>query len=168
MINDPQASKGCPLGEAQTKLKFCAVSAAPDPADGVTETPYGNVPPPPAAVTVKAIVVLAVTAPLVPFTVSEYEPAATPEATLRVTADVVAAGFVPNTPVIPEGHPEAARVTDPLNPPLGVTVTVELPPPPDGTVAAAELSVKAAVPVTVNAIVVLAESGPLTPLTASE
>ena len=95
-----------------------------------------------AAVTVRAIVVLAESEPLVPFTVSAYEPAATPAATLIVTAELLVAGFVPNVPVMPDGQFEAASVTGELNPLAGFTITVELPLAPACALAAVALSVK--------------------------
>ena len=42
-----------------------------------------------------------------------------------LTADDVAVGLVPNVPVMPVGHADAARVTKELKPLTGVTVTDE-------------------------------------------
>ena len=104
------------------------------------------------AVTESAIVVLAVSAPLVPLIVREYEPGTTEDATLIVTADVPVVGLVPNTPVIPTGQLAATRVTAPLNPPAAVTVTVDAPLAPAATPAAVDDKVKlgTAAPVTVS------------------
>ena len=97
--------------------------------------------PPPELVTVRAIVVLAFNATLVPLTVNEYAPAATFEATLIVAVDVMKAGLVPNVPVMPAGQLKVVSVTAPEKPFMGVTVTVELPLPPAATDAAVALSV---------------------------
>ena len=78
---------------------------------------------------------------------------------------------MPNVPVIPEGHPDAVRVTDPLKPFNGFTVTVEVPVVPDCTVATVAPSVKlggGGAVVAVSAITALALRAPLTPFTVSE
>ena len=78
-----------------------------------------------AAATVIGMVVAADRLPLVPPTGSEYDPGATVAATLMLTTEDVTVGFVPNVPLIPAGHPDAARVTAALKPLAGVTVTEE-------------------------------------------
>ena len=92
--------------------------------------------------TVSAMVVLALSAPLVPFTANEYDPGATPDPTLIVTTELLVAGLVPNVPVIPAGQPEAASVTPELKPFAGVIVTVEVPVPPAFAAVGVALSVK--------------------------
>ena len=95
-----------------------------------------------AAVTVSAMFVLAASAPLTPFTASEYDPGATLAATLMLTLEEAVAGFVPKVPLMPVGHPDAANVTPELKPFAGVTVTVDIPVDPEFAVTAVEFSVK--------------------------
>jgi hypothetical protein len=92
--------------------------------------------------TAKAILVLADNVPLVPLTGSEYEPGATFAATLIVATEEAVAGFVPNDPVMPAGHPVVERVTPELKPFAGFTLTVDVPVAPGFTDAAVELRVK--------------------------
>ena len=68
-----------------------------------------------------------------------------------ITLDAVV-GLVPNEAVTPVGRPEAARVTLPLNPLSGVTVTVSVPllPPVTDKLGADGESVKLDVPLTVT------------------
>ena len=101
--------------------RLLATPAWEEPAAGATDTPYGNVPPP---VTVSGIVVVALSAPLTPFTGNAYDPAATPGLILMDTPALAMVGFGANVPVIPEGHPAAESVTAELNPLDGDTVTV--------------------------------------------
>ena len=49
---------------------------------------------------------------------------------------------MPNVPVMPAGHPDAANVTAELKPFAGVTVTVDVPVDPTVAVAALALKVK--------------------------
>ena len=119
----------------QVNCRFCATPAAALPFNGVTLN--GD-----AAFTVNAIVVLALAAPPVPFTVNEYDPGVTVDATLIVTAELLVAGLVPNVPVMPAGQPDAANVTAELKPFTGVTLTVELPVPPELAEADVALRVK--------------------------
>ena len=95
-----------------------------------------------AAVTVSAMFVLADSVPVKPFTVSEYVPGATLAATLMLTLEEALAGFVPNVPLMPVGHPDAASVTPELKPFAGITVTVDVPVDPAFAVTAVEFSVK--------------------------
>ena len=88
------------------------------------------------------MVVLAFNAPLAPFTVSEYGPAATPDPTPIVTAEDPVVGFVPKVPAMPAGQPEAVKVTAELNPFKGATVTVDVPLAPATAAAAVALRVK--------------------------
>jgi hypothetical protein len=71
---------------------------------------------------------------------------------LIVTVDEAVAGFVPNTPVMPLGQPDAASVTAELKPLAGVTVTVDVPLDPAAAVAGLALRLKpaGAVPVVVK------------------
>ena len=92
--------------------------------------------------TIKEIVVEAVSAPLEPFTVSEYGPAATLAPTLMVATEVPEVGFVPKVPVTPVGQPAVASVTAALKPFTGVTLTVDIPLAPVATLADVALSVK--------------------------
>ena len=49
------------------------------------------------------------------------------ELALKVTTLVDVVGLVPKLAVTPEGRPDADKVTLPVNPPTGLTVTVLLP-----------------------------------------
>ena len=77
--------------------------------------------------TVSATVVEAVMVPEVPVIVMGNVPPSSVPSPVRVTTllDVVVAGV--NDAVTPAGRPEAAKLTIPVNPYNGVTVTVELP-----------------------------------------
>ncbi len=74
---------------------------------------------------------------------------------------------MPKVPVIPAGQFDAARVTPELNPFTGEIVTVEAPVDPTTAVAAAALIVKFGGPVTVKAMLVLADTPPPAPVTVS-
>ena len=68
-----------------------------------------------------------------------------------VTIDKAVTGLVPNVPVIPAGHPLAAKVTAELKPFAGFAVMLDVPLEPGVADAAVELSVKlgcGAVPLT--------------------
>ncbi len=119
------------------------------------------------ALTVSDIVVLADSAPLVPLTVSKYDPGATDAPTLIVTIEDVVTGFVPNVPVIPAGQPAIASVTPELKPLVGVTITVDAALAPATVDAAPALKPKLGAALTVNEMVVLADNAPLVPLTVS-
>lgn len=49
------------------------------------------------------------------------------ELAVKVTLLVDVVGFVPKVAVTPEGNPDAAKLTLPVNPPEGLTVMVLLP-----------------------------------------
>ena len=85
-----------------------------------------------------------------------------------VTVDAVVAGFVPKVSVMPTGKLDAASVTAELKPFSGAMVTFDVPANPATAVADGALSEKLGAVVTVSAIVVLAVSVPLVPLTVSE
>lgn len=76
---------------------------------------------------VRETVVVWVSAPEVPVIVTVEVPVVAVELAVKVTTLVEVAGFVPNVAVTPEGSPDADRVTLPVNPPAGWTVTVLLP-----------------------------------------
>jgi hypothetical protein len=81
-----------------------------------------------AGVTVREMVVVAVSAPDVPVIVTGYVPWVTPAAAVSVRVLVPAVGFGLKVAVTPVGCPVAARVTLPVNPPASVTVmTLVLP-----------------------------------------
>ena len=77
--------------------------------------------------TVKEIVVVWVSEPDVPVMVTGKVPVVAVALAVKVTTLVEVVGFVPKVAVTPAGKPEAERVTLPVNPPEGVTVTVLLP-----------------------------------------
>jgi len=79
------------------------------------------------AVTVSAMVVLAVSVPEVPVTVMVLVAAVAVAATVNVTTLVEVAGFVAKAAVTPVGNPDAARVTLPANGLTSVTVIVSVP-----------------------------------------
>ncbi len=82
---------------------------------------------PPAALMVSEMVVVCVSVPDVPVIVTVAVPVVAVELAVKVTTLVEVVGFVPKLAVTPLGRPEAESVTDPVNPPEGVTVTVLLP-----------------------------------------
>jgi hypothetical protein len=59
--------------------------------------------------------------------VTDAVPVVAVELAVNVTELVEVVGLVPKLAVTPEGKPEADKVTLPVNPPEGVTVTVLLP-----------------------------------------
>ena len=63
------------------------------------------------------------------------------------------AGFVPNVPTMPEGHPDAAKVTAELKPFTGLTVTADVPLDPAWTEAAVAPSVKFGATIVVESVV---------------
>ncbi len=91
--------------------------------DGVSVKPAG-------AVTVSAMVVVAVKLPEVPVTVTLLGPGVAALVAVKVTTLDDVAGFVAKLAVTPVGSPVAARVTLPMKPlaPATVTVSVALPP----------------------------------------
>jgi hypothetical protein len=84
----------------------------------------------PLLVTVSAMVVLAERLPLVPVMVTVDEPAVAELLAFSVNTLVPVVGLVPKDAVTPLGRPLAARVTLPLNPFAGFTVTVLVPEAP--------------------------------------
>jgi hypothetical protein len=125
-------------------------------------------PPPPAAFTVSEIVVVCVSVPDVPVIVTVEVPVVAVALALKVTVLVEVVGLVPNAAVTPAGRPDADRVTLPVNPPDGVTVTMLLAllPCVTATLAGEAESEKlgAATAVTVNEIVVVWVSAPDVPV----
>ena len=73
------------------------------------------------------MVVLAVSVPDVPVMVTVEVPAVAVLLAVKVITLLAVAGLVPNAAVTPVGKPVAARVTLPVNPFTGVTVTVSVP-----------------------------------------
>ena len=73
-----------------------------------------------------AIVVDAVVEPEVPVIVIVEIPATAVLLAVNVTTLVPLVGFVPKVAVTPLGKPDAASVTLPVNPPVGVTVIVSV------------------------------------------
>lgn len=81
----------------------------------------------PIPVTVRAMVVVALSVPEVPVTVIGYVPATVDAATASVSTLVVVAGLVANAAVTPVGIPDAARATLPVNVPVSFIVIVPVP-----------------------------------------
>ena len=79
------------------------------------------------ALTVRAMVVVAVRLPEVPVMVTVDVPVVAVELAVSVSTLVPVVGFVPNAAVTPLGRPDAAKVTLPLNPPASVTLMVLVP-----------------------------------------
>jgi hypothetical protein len=79
------------------------------------------------ALTVRAIVVVAVRLPEVPVMVTVDVPVVAVLLAVKVSTLVPVVGFVPNVAVTPLGRPDAARVTLPVNPPASFTVMVLVP-----------------------------------------
>lgn len=127
-----------------------------------------HVEPPPAALTVRAIVALAVVLPEVPVMVTMDEPTAAVLLAVSVsTAELVVVDGL-NEAVTPLGKPVATNDTLPMNPPVSVTVIVSTPllPCPTDKLLGDAVSVKpaAAFEFTVRAIVVLAVVLPEVPV----
>lgn len=78
------------------------------------------------ALTVRAIVVLAVVLPEVPLMVTVEVPEVAVLLAAKVTTLLPVVGFVPKVAVTPLGKPEAAKVTLPVKPFSGVTETVSV------------------------------------------
>lgn len=76
--------------------------------------------------TVREMLALAVSEPDVPVIVSVDVPAAAALLAVRVSTLEPVVGLVPNAAVTPEGSPETASVTLPVNPPAGRMVTVSV------------------------------------------
>jgi len=121
-----------------------------------------------AGFTVRAMVVVRVSVPLVPVTVTVALPVVAAADAVKVSVLVPVVGFVLNAAVTPVGTPLALSVTLPVNPPVGTTVMVLLAAaPPCTTVKLAGLgdSVKLGVLlITVRLIVVVWTSAPLVPV----
>lgn len=79
------------------------------------------------ALMVRDTVVVWVSVPEVPVIVTVEVPVVAVELAVKVTALVEVVGLVPNVAVTPEGKAEVDKVTLPVNPPAGWTVTVLLP-----------------------------------------
>lgn len=79
------------------------------------------------ALTVSEIDVVWLNVPDVPVIVTELVPVVAVELAVKVTTLLPVVGFVPKLAVTPEGRADVDRLTLPVNPPLGVTVIVELP-----------------------------------------
>lgn len=121
-----------------------------------------------AALTVSAMVVVAVKVPEVPAMITVAAPVAAIALAVSVSTLLPVVGLVANAAVTPLGRPDAARVTLPVNGLTSVTVIVSVPPLLSAIdkVAAEGLSVKLPVDdeLTVRAIVVVAVSVPEVPV----
>ena len=80
-----------------------------------------------AAFTVNETVVVWLSVPEVPVTVTVAVPVVAVELAVKVITLVPVVGFVPKLAVTPAGRPEAASVTEPVKPFRGFTVMVLLP-----------------------------------------
>jgi hypothetical protein len=78
------------------------------------------------AITVSAIVAVSVSEPEVPVMVTVEVPVAAVALAAKVTTLEPVAGLVPKVAVTPLGRTVAAIVTEPVNPPASVTVTVSV------------------------------------------
>jgi len=96
----------------------------------VGEAPMVKFADPAAALTVRAIVVVAVRLPLLPVMVTVAVPVVAVALAVSVSTLVPVVGFAPNVAVTPLGRPDAASVTLPLNPFWSFTVMVLVPPAP--------------------------------------
>jgi len=79
------------------------------------------------AVTVSAMVVVAVSVPEVPVIVTVAAPVVAVALAVSVSTLVLVVGLVANAAVTPVGRPDAARVTEPVNGLTSVTVIVSVP-----------------------------------------
>jgi hypothetical protein len=82
------------------------------------------------ALTVNEIDVVWLRDPETPVIVTDEVPVVAVPDAVKVIPLLPVVGFVPKLAVTPAGNPEADRLTLPVNPPEGVTVTVLLPVPP--------------------------------------
>ena len=87
----------------------------------------------PPDVTVREIVVVAVSVPEVPVIVTVDVPAVAAALAVRVSTLVLVAGLVAKAAVTPVGRPDAARVTEPVKGLTSVTVIVSVPLAPCAT-----------------------------------
>jgi hypothetical protein len=78
------------------------------------------------ALTVSAMVVVAVVLPEVPLMVTVAAPVVAVLLAVSVSTLLPVVGLVPKAAVTPLGRPDAASVTLPLNPPVSVTVMVSV------------------------------------------
>jgi hypothetical protein len=83
--------------------------------------------PVPVALTVSAMVVVAVRVPEVPVIVTVAAPVVAVLLAVRVSTLLPVVGLVPNAAVTPVGNPDAASVTLPANGLTSVTVIVSVP-----------------------------------------
>lgn len=104
-----------------------SVPLAPCAIDKVDAEGFSVKPPVPVEVIVSAIVVDAVSEPEAPEIVTVDVPAAAVELAANVITLVPVVGLVPNAAVTPEGNPDAARVTLPVNGLTSVTEIVSVP-----------------------------------------
>jgi len=125
--------------------------------------------PVPAAVTVRAVVVVWLRVPLVPVTVTLVVPVVAVLEAVKVTVLVPVVEVGLKLAVTPEGKPLALRATLPVNPPEGVTVNVLVPVAPWVTVALVADREKSGVcaTVTFRLTVVVWVSDPLVPVTVT-
>ena len=84
-------------------------------------------PPPPEAAIVRLIEVVWLRVPDVPVIVIDDVPVVAVALAVKVKTLLPVVGFVPKLAVTPEGRADVESDTLPVNPPLGVTVIVELP-----------------------------------------
>ena len=84
---------------------------------------------PAGGLTVSVTVVECDKLPLVPVMVTVKVPVAAVALAVNVTELVDVVGFVPKVALTPDGKPDADKVTLPVKPPEGVTLTVLLPLP---------------------------------------
>lgn len=121
--------------------------------------------------TVRAMVVVAVTVPEVPVMVTVEVPAVAVALAVKVSTLVPVVGLVPNAAVTPLGRPDAVRVTPPVVPLASVTVmvSVALAPGAIDKVAADAESARGSTLVTVRVkVIVTGVSAPEVPVTVTE
>jgi hypothetical protein len=117
---------------------------------------------------VSAMVVVCVSVPEVPVMVTVAAPTVAVLLAVNVTTLVEVVGLVPKLAVTPDGNPEADKVTEPVNPPEGVSVIVLFPLVPcftvklDGEAESAKFGV--AVAFTVRATLVVWVNDPDVPV----
>lgn len=149
------ASVTLPVNPPTSVTEIVSVALVPCVTDKVGAEALSAKPGLVAALTVSAIVVLAVVDPDIPVMVTVAEPVAALLLAASVNTLEPVVGLVPNDAVTPLGRPEAASVTLPVNPPASVTVivSVALVPCVRETLVADGASVKLDAPGTVSAIV---------------
>lgn len=168
-LGRPEAARvTLPVNPPTSVTAIVSVALAPSAIERVGDELLSVNPGLAAALTVSAMVVVAVVDPDVPVIVTVAGPVVAVLLAVSVNTLVPVAGLVPSAAVTPLGRPEAARVTPPVKPPTSVTeiVSVALAPCATDMLDADGASVKPglAAALIVTAMVVVAVVDPEVPV----